>query len=243
MATVTIPSASDLTQVAAELDAAPPQDILAWTFAHVPRTVIVASFQAESCVLIDMACRLRSGVPVITLDTGRLPQETHELIDRVRDRYDIALEILAPEAAEVTMMTAQYGSNLFYASPELRQLCCDTRKSRPLARALERFDAWITGLRRDQLPTRAQTPVVEADPTHGGIAKVAPLARWTTDQVWDYVRNEGVPTHDLYARGFTSIGCAPCTRATGPGEHPRAGRWWWEGTGARECGLHWRAAS
>jgi phosphoadenylyl-sulfate reductase (thioredoxin) len=172
-----------------------------------------------------------------------LPQETHDVIDRFRERYDIALEILAPDADDVSAMTSRYGTNLFYASPELRQLCCDTRKSRPLARALGRYDAWITGLRRDQGVTRAQTPVVQRDAAHGGIAKLAPLARWSSDQVWDYITKANVPTHELYARGYTSIGCAPCTRATQPGEDPRAGRWWWERDGVKECGLHWRAQS
>jgi thioredoxin-dependent adenylylsulfate APS reductase len=202
--------------------------------------VIVASFQAESSVLIDMASRQRSRIPVLTLDTGRLPQETHDVIDRFRERYDIALEVLAPDAEDVSAMTSRYGTNLFYASVELRQLCCDTRKSRPLARALEHYDAWITGLRREQGATRAQTPIVQLDASHGGIAKVAPLAGWTSDQVWDYIKVTKAPTHELYRRGYTSIGCAPCTRATQPGEDPRAGRWWWERDGVKECGLHWR---
>jgi thioredoxin-dependent adenylylsulfate APS reductase len=232
-----------LAEVARELNHATPQEILTWTFARFPRTVIVASFQAESSVLIDMASRLRPRVAVLTLDTGRLPQETHDMIDRVRERYDIELEILAPAADDVSAMTSRHGTNLFYASPELRQLCCDTRKSRPLARALERYDAWITGLRRDQGATRAQTPIVQLDAAHGGIAKVAPLAGWTSEQVWEYITKADAPTHELYRRGYTSIGCAPCTRATQPGEDPRAGRWWWERDGVKECGLHWRAQS
>jgi thioredoxin-dependent adenylylsulfate APS reductase len=226
-----------------ELNHATPQEILAWTFGRFPRTVIVASFQAESCVLIDMASRLRPRVPVLTLDTGRLPQETHDMIDHVRERYDIELEIVAPAADDVAAMTSLNGTNLFYRSVELRQLCCDTRKSRPLARALERYDAWITGLRRDQGATRAQTPIVQLDASHGGIAKVAPLAAWTSEQVWEYITKANAPTHKLYGRGYTSIGCAPCTRATQPGEDPRAGRWWWERDGVKECGLHWRAQS
>src|SRR5260370_26911816 len=174
MTAVTLSDGTRLAEVARELNQATPQEILTWTFAHFPRTVIVASFQAESSVLIDMASRLRPGVPVLTLDTGRLPQETHDVIDRFRERYDIALEILAPDADDVSAMTSRYGTNLFYASVELRQLCCDTRKSRPLARALEHYDAWITGLRRGQGATRAQTPIVQLDASQGGIAKVRP---------------------------------------------------------------------
>ncbi len=243
MSAVLVLDAAELASVAARLEYASPQEILAWAFDRFPRTVIAASFQAESSVLIDMACRLRSKVPVLTLDSGRLPQETHDVMDRFRDRYDIALEILPPDATEVTEMTARYGTNLFYASPQLRQLCCDVRKSRPLARALAKHDAWVTGLRRDQAATRAQTPVVQADALHGGIAKVAPLVRWTSEQLWDYIRKNNVPYHELYERGYTSIGCAPCTRATKPGEDPRAGRWWWEQGGVKECGLHWRGSS
>ncbi len=243
MTTVTKSDGTELAEMASELNHATPQEILAWTFARFPRTVIVASFQAESCVLIDMASRLRPRVAVLTLDTGRLPQETHDVIDRVRERYDIELEIVAPAADDVSAMTSRHGTNLFYTSVELRQLCCDTRKSRPLARALERYDAWITGLRRDQGATRAQTPIVQLDAAHGRIAKVAPLAGWSSDQVWEYITKANAPTHKLYGRGYTSIGCAPCTRATQPGEDPRAGRWWWERDGVKECGLHWRAQS
>jgi phosphoadenosine phosphosulfate reductase len=158
-------------------------------------------------------------------------------------------------------MVGAHGTNLFYRSVELRRMCCDVRKSRPLARALRGYDAWITGVRRDQAATRASPEVVSVDAEHGGIAKVAPLAGWTKAQVWDYIRGHGLPYHSLYDRGYTSIGCAPCTRATsaqggapgtglaGPGasrgddppqgEDERAGRWWWEEGGVKECGLHW----
>ncbi len=225
----------------ARLEEATPEEILALTYDRFPTVVIVASFQAESSVLIDMAWRLRGDVRVLTLDTGRLPQETHDLIDRVRQRYGIAIDVRAPDAEEVAGMTAVHGTNLFYRSRELRLLCCDVRKVRPLARALAGVDAWITGLRRDQGTTRAATPIVAPDPAHGGIAKVAPLARWKNEQVWDYIRQHDVPLHALYERGYTSIGCAPCTRPTRLGEDPRAGRWWWEADGVKECGIHWPA--
>lgn len=219
--------------------AADPESVLRWAFESFPRVVIVASFQAESSVLIDMAARIRSGITVLTLDTGRLPQETHDMIDRVRDRYAIEVQVVAPDPDEVRQMVALHGTNLFYQSAELRRLCCGVRKSRPLERALAGFDAWVTGLRRTQIPTRAQTPIVAQDVEHGGVAKIAPLVSWSTAQVWDYIRDRNVPYHPLYDAGFTSIGCAPCTRATSPGEDARAGRWWWEQGEVKECGLHW----
>jgi phosphoadenosine phosphosulfate reductase len=217
-----------------------PESVLRWAYGSFERVVIVASFQAESSVLIDMASRIKPDVSVLTLDTGRLPQETHDLIELVRTRYGIEIEVLAPDADEVRQMVAAHGTNLFYRSADLRRLCCDVRKSQPLARALRGYDAWITGLRRTQIATRAGTAVVATDPEHGGITKIAPLAAWSTEQVWDYIRKHDVPYHSLYDSGYTSIGCAPCTRATRPGEDPRAGRWWWETGEVKECGLHWR---
>jgi len=204
--------------------------------------VIVASFQAESSVLIDIAVRIRPDVRVLTLDTGRLPQETYDMIDRVRDRYAIEVEVVAPDAGDLAEMVGSHGVNLFYQSPELRRLCCEVRKSRPLARALRRYDAWVTGVRRQQAATRAATPVVAPDPEHSGLTKIAPLAGWSKDQVWAYIREHDVPHHPLYERGYTSIGCEPCTRATVAGEDERAGRWWWEAPNeVKECGLHWSA--
>ena len=146
--------------------------------------------------------------------------------------------MITPEPAAVESMTAGHGVNLFRRSPELRHLCCEVRKTRPLSGALRGYDAWVTGLRREQASSRAATPVVACDPAHGGIAKLAPLATWSHDEVWDHVRAHDLPRHALYARGYTSIGCAPCTRATRPGEGERAGRWWWEDDPVKECGLH-----
>ena len=216
-----------------------PEAVLRWAFESFPRLVIVASFQAESSVLIDMASRIQSDVAVLTLDTGRLPQETHDMIDRLRDRYSIEVQVVAPDPDEVRQLVALNGTNLFYRSPNLRRLCCNVRKSRPLDRALAGYDAWVTGLRRSQIATRAQTPIVAQDPDHGGITKIAPLAAWSDEQVWEYIRERNVPYHSLYDSGYTSIGCAPCTRATRPGEDARAGRWWWEQGEVKECGLHW----
>jgi thioredoxin-dependent adenylylsulfate APS reductase len=218
------------------------EELLAWTAANHRRVALVASFQAESGVLIDMAARLDLHLDVLTLDTGRLPEETYEVIDSFRRRYDFTLRVLAPDPDEVENLVSERGPNLFYESVELRQRCCNVRKVRPLARALGEYDAWVTGLRRDQSAARAETPAITTDAAHGGITKVAPLVDWSRADVWDYLDRHEVPRHPLYAQGYTSIGCAPCTRATAPGEEERAGRWWWELDSARECGLHTTAA-
>ena len=225
------------------LEAATPEEILEWTFGRFERPALVSSFQAESSVLIHMASAIRPGLTVVTLDTGRLPQETFEVIDVFRRRYRVEIRIQSPDPVALEEMTAAHGANLFYGSPELRRLCCRVRKVEPLEAALRGHDAWITGVRREQTATRAGTPVFEVDVRHGGIGKVAPLARWTDRQVWDYIRDHGLPYHRLYDRGYRSIGCAPCSRPTRPGEDPRAGRWWWERGEAKECGLHWQALS
>ncbi len=222
-----------------ELVDAGPEEVLRWTYENFARVAVVASFQAESSVIIDMVSKIRSDFRVLTLDTGRLPQETHDMIDRVRERYRIAIDVLQPDPAEVTDMVATHGTNLFYSSPDLRRRCCEVRKSRPLELALRWYDAWITGLRREQSVTRTHVQTVTVDREHGGISKVAPLAAWSKAQVWDYIRANDVPYHRLYESGYTSIGCAPCTRATAKGEDERAGRWWWEQNEVKECGLHW----
>jgi thioredoxin-dependent adenylylsulfate APS reductase len=177
-------------------------------------------------------------VSVLTLDTGRLPQATYDMIDRVRDRYGIDVQVVSPDPTDLQEMVGHHGVNLFYKSPDLRRHCCEIRKSRPLARALAGYDAWITGVRRQQATTRAATAVVARDAEHEGLTKIAPLAMWTKEQVWAYIREENLPYHPLYERGYTSIGCEPCTRATSAGEDERAGRWWWEQGENKECGLH-----
>jgi phosphoadenosine phosphosulfate reductase len=216
-----------------------PESVLRWTYDNFPHVAIVASFQAESSVIIDLASRIQADLRVLTLDTGRLPRETHDMIARIRSRYGIDVEVITPDPVETSEMVAAHGVDLFYESVELRRTCCHVRKSRPLDRALRGYDAWITGLRRQQAPTRSTTPVVAIDLDHAGITKVAPLATWSTAQVWRYIGDHDLPYHSLYDHGYTSIGCAPCTRAAGPGEDERAGRWWWELDGVKECGLHW----
>ncbi len=187
-------------------------------------------------VILDLASRLAAGVRVFTLDTGRLPDETYRMMETVRQRYGIAVEIIFPERDDVEQLVAFHGPNLFYSSVPARQRCCDVRKVRPLERKLETLKAWATGLRRDQAETRAGIPKVERGPA--GRMKICPLADWSAPRVEEYIAQHGVPVHPLYARGYTSIGCAPCTRAVQPGESERAGRWWWEEDAKKECGIH-----
>ena len=227
-----------MTTAFADLETAAAEDVVDWTYRTHARVAVVASFQSESGVLIDMACRVADVVEVLTLDTGRLPEETHEVMDAFRKRYHIELRVIMPDPVEVETMTLQHGTRLFRESVQLRQRCCEVRKTRPLERALRGYDAWITGLRRSQTPQRAATPVAAIDEQHGGIVKVAPLVSWSGDDVRNYLERHRVPRHPLYAMGYTSIGCAPCTRATQPGEDERAGRWWWEVDGLKECGMH-----
>jgi phosphoadenosine phosphosulfate reductase len=202
------------------------------------RLAIASSFGAEDVVLIDLLASLESRPRVFTLDTGRLPQETYDLMDQVRRRYAIDLEVFFPEAERVEEMVRSKGLNLFYESTDNRISCCHVRKVEPLGRALATLDGWVTGLRRDQTATRVETAKIAPDPTHPGVWKIAPLADWTSEQVWAYIREHDLPYNALHDQGYPSIGCAPCTRAVEPGEDERAGRWWWERPEERECGIH-----
>ncbi len=202
------------------------------------RVALATSFGAEDMVILDMLSRLEPRPRVLTLDTARLHEETYDVMDAARRRYGVEIEVYFPQTEPIERMVRAKGLNLMYESIENRRECCGLRKVEPLARALKTVDGWITGLRRDQIVTRSETPKLGIDQAHGGIWKVAPLADWTTEQVWDYVRSHEVPYNALHDKGFPSIGCAPCTRAIQPGEDPRAGRWWWEQPDHRECGLH-----
>lgn len=214
----------------------PAQDLLVWAIATFPgRFGIVTSFQAEGMVLVDMAWRLDPGVRVITLDTGRLPAETYQIIETVRKRYQIEVEMVHPNATELASMTTRFGPNLFREQPALRKLCCQIRKVRPLAEKLTELSAYAVGLRRQQSETRGHIPKAqELD----GRTKLSPLADWTAASVGQYLAEHDVPLHPLYAQGYKSIGCGPCTRAVLQGEDERAGRWWWELDAVKECGLH-----
>jgi len=216
------------------------QEILTWGIKNfAPRIALSCSFGApEGLVLLDMMHRIDPRARVFVLDTGRLPQATYDLIDRVRERYDKTIEIVFPRAEDVEAMVRSKGVNLFYESIENRQLCCRIRKVEPLRRMLSTLDAWVAGLRRDQNVTRGAAPKVELDAVHGGIVKLNPIAAWTHDDVMEYVRAHEIPINRLNGQGYPSVGCDPCSRAIAPGEDLRAGRWWWEDPETRECGIH-----
>ena len=222
---------------ATDLQNATAEDILAWTYRRFGRVALVASFQAESLVLIDLACRIVPEPEVLTLDTGRLHEETHDYIEYVRTQFPIRLRILAPEAEELEAMTSEHGDMLFRQSVPLRNQCCAVRKVNPLAKALREYDAWITGLRRDHSHTSCDAGRCERSGARRHDQSRAARGL-ESDQVWDYLRAQGIRHHPLYDRGYMSIGCAPCTRATQPGEQERAGRWWWESDTHKECLLH-----
>jgi phosphoadenosine phosphosulfate reductase len=226
-------------ELAIEYDDQPPQAVLEWALREFhPHIAICTSFQADGMAILDMAWRINPAVRVFTLDTGRLPQATYEIIDTVRDHYGIDIEVSFPDTVAVEALTRQHGVNLFYKDVKLRLSCCEARKVNPLRKKLDTLDGWITGLRRDQWASRSNIRKIEIDHDHGGIVKVNPLADWAEDEVWDYIRANSVPYNRLYDEGYTSIGCAPCTRPTKAGEDPRAGRWWWEKNAPKECGIH-----
>ena len=223
-----------------EIDTWSPQEILTWAIGKFhPRLSLSCSFgNPEGLVLLDMMHRIEPSSRVYVLDTGRLPQATYDLIDRVRDRYDKHVEVVFPDAEAVQAMVRRDGMNLFYESLEKRRLCCALRKVEPNRRYLAGLDAYVTGLRRGQGVTRGEARRLEIDEGAGGLLKINPLVDWSADDVWQYVRDHDVPVNRLHAEGFPSVGCAPCTRAVKPGEDPRAGRWWWENAETKECGLH-----
>ena len=220
-------------------ESAPPQEVLRWALESFGRSIALAWSGAEDVAVLDMMHRIDpKAARVFTLDTGRLNPETYDLIDSVRRTYDLEIEVLFPDARAVEAMVREKGVNLFYLSLENRKECCRVRKVEPLNRILSTLDGWITGLRRSQAVTRGAVSKVELDADHGGIVKVNPLADWSTDQVFDYLKANRVPKNRLHDQGYPSIGCAPCTRAVKPGEDERSGRWWWENPDSKECGLH-----
>ncbi|MCX8049960.1 MAG: phosphoadenylyl-sulfate reductase [Methylohalobius sp.] len=221
-----------------------------------PRAIVKAAFEhfaniaiafsgAEDVVLIDIASKLCAKVPVFTLDTGRLHPETYRFLERVRERYPIELDVLYPDAEEIRDLVRRKGLFSFYRDGH--QECCQIRKVNPLRRKLATLDAWITGQRRDQNPqTRQNLMEVELDQTFEGrsgkLVKFNPLANWTSAQVWDYIETFQVPFNELHRLGFRSIGCEPCTRPILPHQHEREGRWWWEDSAKKECGIHRKSA-
>ncbi len=218
-----------------------PQEILSWALEEFSPDLGISFSGAEDVVLVDMAAKLGGEVRVFSLDTGRLHPETLRFIERVREHYEIPIEIYYPRPEAVEKLVREKGLFSFYRDGH--QECCGIRKVEPLRRALEPLRAWVTGQRRDQSPlTRAEVPVIQADATFSNaqreLVKINPLAQWTSRQVWAYIRENDVPFNPLHERGFISIGCEPCTRPTLPGQHEREGRWWWEEETMKECGLH-----
>jgi phosphoadenosine phosphosulfate reductase len=218
-----------------------PREIIEFALREYSPRIAISFSGAEDVVLVDLASKLGVDFQVFTLDTGRLHAETYQFLEKVRERYGIPIEVFFPQPDAIEKLVREKGLFSFYRDGH--QECCGIRKVEPLRRALSRLDAWITGQRRDQSPgTRAQVPVVQADPTFSSngsqLVKFNPLANWASKQVWTYIRENDVPYNALHERGFVSIGCEPCTRAVLPGEHERAGRWWWEDATKKECGLH-----
>ena len=236
------PSAQDISAIAAEFEGRSAEEVIRWALdAYGSSVAVCSSFQAETMAILDIAHRIDPEVRIFTVDTGRLPQETYDLIDKAREHYGILVKVHYPDADELAEMVGKHGINPFYRSVSLRLMCCGIRKVNPVDRALkmEGLDAWITGLRRSHGEARLDTPKVEVDAAHGGANQDQPPCRLE--------RRAGLAIHQgqrrALQRPFTTratqaLGGAPCTRATEPGEDPRAGRWWWEKGMPKECGIH-----
>ena len=232
-------SEEEIKQLNQQFETKTAEEVLRWALDRFhPQITLACSFGLEDVTLIDMLTKLHKAPRVFCLDTGRLHQETYDVMDQIRSKYGIQIEVYFPNQAAVEKMVRAKGVNLFYHSVENRHECCAVRKVEPLERALSGMKAWITGLRKTQSVTRANTARVEIDSPHGRIAKLNPLIDWTEQEVWDYIKKNQVPYNRLHDQGYPSIGCAPCTRAIKSGEDIRAGRWWWENPESKECGLH-----
>ncbi|TLY72031.1 MAG: phosphoadenylyl-sulfate reductase [Gammaproteobacteria bacterium] len=228
---------AELTALGLERKAAAVHAQLAAALARHGRLVYSNSLGAEAMVLTDIIATQLPEIDMFSIDTGRLYEETHELLEKLQRRYRRAIRVVYPDAAALERLVALQGVNGFYHSLEARLECCRIRKLEPFKRAIVGYDGWITGLRREQSAARAAAEAVEWDAEHG-LYKVSPLLEWTDAEVWQYIRARRLPYNPLHDRQFPSIGCAPCTRAIQPGESRRAGRWWWEQPETRECGLH-----
>jgi phosphoadenosine phosphosulfate reductase len=230
---------ADVDALNAELGHRSAEEIVRWAAETFGSDIKFAnSFGAEDVALMDIIAKSGPSISVFTLDTGRLNDETYQVMDAIRFRYeDVPIQVMFPDREAVETLTREKGFYSFRESVELRKECCAIRKVQPLKRALSGAAAWMTGLRRDQSVTRTDTPAIEWDEGNG-LLKVNPLIEWTNDQVWDYIRANKVPYNKLHDQNYPSIGCAPCTRAIKDGEDIRAGRWWWENPEFKECGLH-----
>jgi len=223
-----------------ELAGRSPEEVIEFFINHFSRHIALStSLGAEDQVLTKMVVETNPDTRIFTLDTGRLFPETYELISLTNQKYHIKIEVFFPDYKKVQEMVNAKGINLFYDSVENRKLCCGIRKVEPLKRAFKGLNAWICGLRKDQSVLRFFSKLVEWDETNG-LIKINPLINWNEKQLWAYIKEHDVPYNRLHDKGYPSIGCEPCTRAIEPGEDVRAGRWWWEQSGHRECGLHKR---
>lgn len=237
-------SESDVKLLNQKFESKSPEDVLKWAVDELhPKIALASSFQAQGVALIDILMKVRPEARIVTIDTGRLPQETYDVMERISSKYNTEIEVLFPDKGEVEEMVNQKGVNLFYKSIENRRMCCGVRKTNPLNKFLKTVDGWITSIRNDQTDARSSSNMFEIDYLHGRILKINPLIDWTSDQAWEHVKKNEVPYNELHDKGYPSIGCAPCTRAVKPGEDARAGRWWWETGTDKECGIHFEYES
>jgi len=235
-----LPSGDEIARLALEFDQAPPERTIRWLLERFGPEATIAFSGAEDVAVIDIAAKTGLPFSVFTLDTGRLHPETYRFIEKVRAFYGVSIELMSPAAEPLQAFVVKKGLFSFYDDGHGE--CCGIRKLEPMRRALSKKRAWITGQRRDQSPTRTEVAVLQFD-SHRGLGgepllKLNPLAAWSLQKVWSYIRANDVPYNALHDQGFISIGCEPCTRVPRPGEHERAGRWWWEEATKRECGLH-----
>ncbi|NQU39069.1 MAG: phosphoadenylyl-sulfate reductase [Lentisphaerae bacterium] len=226
-------------QLTHDFESSSATDILKWTFEtfQEDKVALSTSFGAEGCALIHMIVTMGYKPRIFTVDTGRNFQETYDVWDRLVKRYGIEIESYSPDPADLRQLLKGKGPNLFYESVENRSQCCFVRKVKPLKVALAGADAWLSALRRDQSEGRRNIEIVSRSEAHN-VTKICPLANWLEENVWTYIRSNDVPYIKLYDQGFTTIGCAPCTRPVRPGEGKRSGRWWWESDDKKECGIH-----
>ena len=222
-----------------DFEAKSPEELLRWSMdQYGDKAGLASSFGMEDMVLIDMIAKLNGPITIFTLDTGRLHEETYELMDRVRSKYGLEIKTYFPDRDKVENLVRGKGFFSFRESVDNRKECCYIRKVEPLNRALGELKAWITGLRRSQGITRTDIPKVLEDADHPPLIKINPLADWSEEQVMNYIIENNVPINILHKKNYPSIGCAPCTRPVEQGEDIRAGRWWWENPEHKECGLH-----
>jgi phosphoadenosine phosphosulfate reductase len=232
-----------MTIQAKDFEAKSPEELLRWSMEKYGyKAGLASSFGMEDMVLIDMIAKLKGPLTIFTLDTGRLHEETYELMDKVRSKYGLKIKTYFPDRDKVENLVRGKGFFSFRESVDNRKECCYIRKVEPLNRALRELKAWITGLRRSQGVTRTDIPKILEDADHSPLTKINPLADWSEEQVMNYIIKNNVPINILHKRNYPSIGCAPCTRPVENGEDIRAGRWWWENPEHKECGLHNRPA-